>query len=125
MNKKSAKILLVEDDRFILSMYSAKFVAEGFAVAGALTAEDGLAEAKNFKPDIIILDIMLPDEDGLSLLKTLKRSKGTANVPVIILSNLSEPAYREQALIYGAADYWIKAYLEPGEVVEKVKSLIK
>jgi DNA-binding response OmpR family regulator len=125
MVKKLRKILLVEDDRFLLSLYSAKFVAEGFAVAGALTAAEALTEAQSFKPDLILLDIMLPDEDGLSVLKKLKRGKGTANLPIVILSNLSEPTYREQALIYGAVDYWIKAYLEPSEVVEKVKHLLK
>lgn len=125
MKSKTAKILLVEDDHFILSMYSTKFVSEGFTVRGAMTAAEALEEAKSFKPDIILLDIMLPDEDGFSVLKALKRSKTTAAIPVVLLSNLSDPAHREQGLIGGAVDYWIKSYLEPSEVVDKTKQLLK
>lgn len=125
MKKKVSKVLIIEDDRFIISMYSAKFVTEGLAVAGALTAAEGFAEAESFKPDIIIMDIMLPDEDGISLLKKLKRSKTTASIPVVVLSNVSDPKFREQSLIYGAIDYWIKAFLEPSEIVEKVLNILK
>ena len=125
MKAKSAKILLVEDDHFILSMYSAKFVSEGFSVRGAMTAAEALEEAKAFKPDIILLDIMLPDEDGFAVLKALKRGKTTAAIPVVLLSNLSDPSHREQGLIGGAEDYWIKAYLDPSEVVAKTKQLLK
>lgn len=124
MKTKHPKILFVEDDKFILSMYSLKFLAEGFVVRGAMTAQEGLTEAVTFKPDLIMLDIMLPDDDGLVLLKKLKRDKTTNSIPVVLLSNLSDPAYREQGLIYGAQDYWIKAYFDPSEIVAKVKKLL-
>lgn len=125
MKKTIPKVLLIEDDRFIMAMYSAKFVAAGLAVAGSMSAAEGLAEAQSFKPDIIVLDIMLPDEDGISVLKKLKRSKTTAGIPVVVLSNISDPKFREQSLIYGAIDYWIKAYVEPQEVVEKILKILK
>jgi DNA-binding response OmpR family regulator len=124
MKAKPIKILLVEDDNFLLSMYSLKFMADGFAIRVATTAQEGLAEALNFKPDFIMLDIMLPDEDGITLLKKLKRNKATSTIPIVILSNLSEPAYREQSLIYGALDYWIKSYFDPSEIVAKVKNFL-
>lgn len=124
MKKKPFKILFVEDDKFILSMYSLKFLTEGFVVGGAMTAADGFYEASTFKPDLIILDVMLPDEDGIILLKKLKRNKATASIPVVLLSNLSEPSYREQGLIYGALDYWIKAYYDPSEIVDKVRKIL-
>lgn len=124
MKNKQFKILLIEDDKFLLSMYSLKFVTEGFVVRGAMTASEGLTEAQAFKPDIIILDVMLPDEDGISLLKKLKRAKNIANIPVVLLSNLSDQIYREQGLIFGAADYLIKAYFDPSEIVEKIKKLL-
>ncbi|MCX6792480.1 MAG: response regulator [Candidatus Falkowbacteria bacterium] len=122
--KKKVKILFIEDDKFLLSMYSLKFLTEGFVVHGAMTAEEGFAEASIFKPDLIMLDIMLPDEDGIMLLKKLKRSKTTAAIPVVLLSNLSEPAYREKGLIYGALDFWVKAYYDPTEIVDKVKKIL-
>lgn len=124
MKGKRPKIVFVEDDKFILSMYSLKFLAEGFSIRGAMTAKDGLVEILDFKPDLIMLDVMLPDEDGIMLLKKIKKTKAIANIPVVLLSNLSETVYREQGLIYGALDYWIKAYLDPSEVVEKVKAIL-
>jgi len=125
MKNKSPKILLVEDDHFILAMYSTKFVADGFVVRGAMSGAEALAEAVSFKPDFILLDLMLPDEDGFSILKKIKRGKGTAAIPVVMLSNIGDPAHREQALIYGALDYWIKAYYDPEEIVSKVKKILE
>jgi len=124
MKDKQQKILLVEDDQFILSMYSSKFVTDGFVVRGAMTGAEAMSEAESFKPDIIILDVMLPDEDGFAVLKKLKKDKKLSAIPVVMLSNLSEPAHREQALIYGALDYWIKAYYDPEEIVQKVKEVL-
>lgn len=124
MATQKNKILIIDDDPFLLIMYSKKFLAEGFIVNGVQTAGEGLTEAKNLKPDIILLDVMLPDEDGLSLLKKLKRQKETASTPIIMLSNISEQPHREQARVYGAAAYYIKACLEPAEIVDKVKKLL-
>lgn len=125
MPKKKIKILLIDDDPFMLRMYSRKFLSEGWIVEGASTAAAGLSEAKKFKPDVILLDIMLPDEDGLALLKKIKRSKETAATPVLMLSNLSQGTYREQALILGASDYLVKAYYDPSEVSAKILSALK
>ncbi len=124
MPAKKFKILLVDDDPFILSMYGRKFMDEGFIVHGAHTAADALAQAKAFSPDLVLLDIMLPDEDGLTLLKKLKRQKETAHLKICMLSNLGQASYREQALIMGASAYLVKAYFDPSEVVAKVQELI-
>ncbi len=125
MAKKKIKILLIDDDPFMLRMYSTKFLGEGAIVEGAQTAAEGFGDAKKFKPDVILLDIMLPDEDGLTLLKKLKRTKETAHIPVIILSNLSQGAYREQALLLGAADHMVKAYFDPSEISARVHTLLQ
>ncbi len=124
MNSRKYKILIIDDDPFLLIMYSKKFLAEGFIVHGVQTAVAGLDEAKKIKPDIILMDVMLPDEDGLLLLKKLRQQKETAATPVIVLSNISEEPHREQARIYGAAAYYIKACMEPSEIVDKVKRLL-
>ncbi len=118
------KILLIDDDPFLLAMYGRKFMAAGFIVHGAQTAAEGLAEAKRLTPDIVLLDIMLPDEDGLSVLKKLRRHKETAALKVCMLSNIGQSSYREQALILGANGYLVKAYCDPSEVVEKVQEII-
>ncbi len=125
MSLRKPKILIVEDNHFLLMMYSRKFLAEGFIVHGVRTAKEALTEAKTLQADVILLDVILPDEDGLSVLKKLKRSKETIATPVVMLSNISEALYREQAKIFGAAAYLIKAYTEPGEVVALIKGLLK
>ena len=125
MPKNKPKLLLIDSDPFLIRMYNQKFLAEGFIVHSATTAVAGLQEAKSFLPDIILLDISLPDEDGLSLLKKLKRQKETAKTPVLILTNINEMPHREQAKIYGAVGYFVKAYFEPAEVVEHVLTVIE
>lgn len=125
MTSVKTKILIIEDDPFLLRMYSQKFSSEGFTIHGAQNAIDGFDVAKKVIPDLILLDIVLPDEDGLSLLKKIKRQKETANIPVIILTNVNEAPHREQAKIFGAVGYYVKAYLDPVEIVEKIKDILK
>lgn len=124
MTAQKPKILLVETDGFMLRLYSRKFLAEGFIVQGVNTAASALQEIKN-PLDIIMLEISLPDEDGLSVLKKIKRQKETAQVPVVILTNVSATPHREQAKIFGAAAYFIKAYFEPQEIINQIKLLLE
>lgn len=125
MPAKKYKILIVDDDPFLLAMYGRKFMAEGFIVHGAQTGAEALAEAKRLPLDLMILDIMLPDEDGLTVLKKLRNQKETANLKVCLLSNVGQPGYREQALILGASAYLVKAYCDPSEAVAKALEIIR
>ncbi|WKZ24972.1 MAG: response regulator [Patescibacteria group bacterium] len=122
--KRKIKIFLVEDDKFLMSMYSQKFLAEGFIIQGAASAEEAWPEIKAFKPGLILLDIMLPGQDGLSLLRSLKREPSLAPIPVVLMTNLSRPSDREQGLMLGAADYLVKAHFLPSEIVDKVKQIL-
>lgn len=122
-NKKT--ILLVEDDAFLLSMYATKFELENFKVIAVSDGEKGLNTAIKERPDVILLDIMLPKMDGLEVLKRLKADKNVKNIPVILLTNLSQKNEIEQALSLGAVDYLIKAHFMPSEVVERIKKIIK
>jgi DNA-binding response OmpR family regulator len=121
----NTKILLVEDDPFLLSMYSVKFELENFTVVTAEDGEKGLSMAKKDDPDIILLDIMLPKMDGFEVLKELKKDDITKNIPIILLTNLSQKKEVSQGLSLGADDYLIKAHFMPSEVVEKIKKIIK
>ncbi len=125
MPSRKHKLLIIDDDPFLMALYSQKFLEEGYVVQGAQTAEAGFEEAKRLKPEIILLDMMLPDSDGFTLCKRLKRSKETAASIVVFLSNVSQPNYREQARILGAVDYLVKAYLEPSEIVERINEIIE
>jgi len=121
MNKK---ILIVEDDEFLLSMYSTKFEIEGYEVVMANDGEIGLEKAQKEKPGIILLDIMLPNMDGFDVLKNLKANKETSSIPVILLTNLSQKQDVEQGLSLGADDYLVKAHFMPSEVVDKINRLL-
>jgi DNA-binding response OmpR family regulator len=124
MSDKKTKILLVEDDPFLLSMYTTKFELEGFEVVTAEDGEKGLKLANKDKADIILLDILLPKMDGFEVLKELKKNPETKDIPVILLTNLSQRDDVEQGLSMGAADYLIKAHFMPSEVVEKIKKIL-
>lgn len=121
---KKFKVLIVEDDPLIVKMYNAKFLHEGFSV---VTAEDGLTGlnlALKEVPDFIVLDIMMPQLSGIDLLEKLRADSKGKNIPVIVLTNLSEKDEEERALTLGAKEYLLKANLTPGEVVTKIKQYL-
>ena len=121
----SPKILLIEDDTFLANMYSTKLSLKGFEVLETSDGKKGLKLAQKNRPDLILLDLVLPGIDGFEILKTLKENKKTKNIPVIVLTNLGEKEQIEKVLNLGVADYLIKAHFLPGEVVEKVKKIIQ
>lgn len=125
MAKNKQKILVVEDDSMISSMYKTKFVADGFEVFVADNGVNGLELAKTAKPDIVMLDIILPQLDGFSVLEQIKKDKATKNIPVIMLTNLGTDEDKEKGKIMGAADYLVKASLTPGQISEKIKQVLK
>ena len=124
MPKDKIKILLVEDDSFLLGMYATKFEMENFKVITAEDGEKAVRAALKELPDIILLDIILPKQNGFEVLRQLKADQATAKVPVILLTNLSQKDEIEQGLKLGAEDYLIKAHFMPSEVVEKIKKVL-
>ncbi|MFH1481951.1 MAG: response regulator [Patescibacteria group bacterium] len=124
MLEQKVKILLIEDDGFLVSMYLAKFELENFVVVTADDGEKGIKLAISELPDIILLDVGLPKMDGFEVLKQLKANSQTSRIPVILLTNLSQQSQIEQATALGAVDYLIKAHFMPSEVVEKIKKYI-
>ncbi|HLC70071.1 MAG TPA: response regulator [Patescibacteria group bacterium] len=117
-------ILLVEDDVFLADIYQKKFDMEGYKVTLADNGEKALVEAKKKKPDIILLDILLPKLDGFAVLSELKKDPTTSSVPVILLTNLGQKDDVEKGLEMGAVDYLIKAHFKPSEIVDKIKSVL-
>ncbi|MDP3043155.1 MAG: response regulator [bacterium] len=124
MTQNKKKILLIEDDSFLISMYTTKFELENFEVVAAEDGEKGLGLAAEEKPDIILLDILLPKMNGFEVLKELKNNKKTSQIPVILLTNLSQKNEIEQGLALGAQDYLIKAHFMPSEVMDKIKKVL-
>jgi len=117
------KILLIEDDTFLVDIYSTKLKKEGFDVITAMDGEEGLKKAKEESPDLILLDIVLPSIDGWEFLKKAK-SQGLNNIKTIILSNLGQKDEVEKGLGEGVVKYLIKSHYAPSEVVDEVKKVL-
>ncbi len=124
MENKDIKILIVEDDNFLVDMYTTKFELEGFQVIAAEDGEKGIALAQEEKPDIILLDILMPKKDGFSTLEDLKKDDVTKDIPVILLTNLGQKEDVKKGFDLGAAGYLIKAHFMPSEVVDKIKAIL-
>jgi len=124
-NNQPKKILIVEDDNFLREMYKTKLLSEGFNVTVAEDGEKGLKVilARDF--DLILLDIIMPKKDGLEVLEAIKNNPDKKNIPVVVLTNLSEKEHIKKGMSLGAKDYIIKAHFVPSEVVEKVNQIIE
>ncbi|MCX6785437.1 MAG: response regulator [Candidatus Komeilibacteria bacterium] len=125
MPEKQYNVLLIEDEEMLANMYETKFKNEGYQIRKALDGETGLKMAQEAKPDIILLDIIMPKLDGFSVLKRLKADSKLKNVPVILLTNLGQDEDVKKGQTLGVAGYLVKANLTPIEVVNKVKELLK
>lgn len=119
------KILLIEDDSFLSEIYVAKFQESGFEVLVAYNGSTGLAKIKEQAPDLILLDVVMPNIDGFAVLQTIKEDSSTRHIPVVILSNLGEQENVQKGLDLGAAAYIVKAHHTPTEVVAKVKEILQ
>ena len=120
-----AKILIIEDDKFLRELIIQKLGKEGFDVIEAGEGEEGLRKAKEEKPDLVLLDLILPGIDGFEVLRRAKADGETSSIPVVILSNLGQRDDVDKGLQLGAADYLIKAHFTPGEIIQKVKVILQ
>jgi len=119
------KILLVEDDPFLIDIYATKLKEAGFSVEVAADGEEAIKKAKEKFPSLIVLDIVLPQIDGWEILKKIKEDKKIKTIPVIILSNLGQKNEVEKGMNLGAVKYLIKAHFTPSQVVEEIKKTLK
>jgi len=125
MTNTPKHILIIEDDPFLSEIYVAKFEEVGFEVYVLEKGVLGVERIKEKKPDIILLDIVMPKLDGFELLRLIKEDPEIKNIPVVILSNLGEQENVEKGLKLGAEAYLVKAHFTPTEVVVKVKSILE
>lgn len=125
MEETKKKILIIEDDNMISSMYRAKFESDGYDIILAKDGANGLELAKKKMPDIILLDVILPQVDGFSVLQELKKDSKTKNIPVMMLTNLGTEEDKAKGEMYGVADYLVKAKFTPGQVSERVSKILK
>ena len=119
------KILIIEDDRFLIKIYQTKLKKAGFEIELALNGEEGLEKVKTFKPNLILLDLILPKMNGFEVLEKIKTDEAIKNIPVIILSNLGQKSDVKQGMELGAVDHLVKSDHSIDEVVKKVRMKIQ
>lgn len=115
-------ILVVDDEKLISKALTRKLSDEGFTVEAAFDGEQALIKASEIKPDLILLDIIMPKLDGISVLRKLKASDETKNIPVIILSNLYDDKKVEEAINTGGTDYLVKVEHTLADIISRVKT---
>ena len=118
------KILLIEDDKFLRELMNKKLLIMGYDVVTAGDGESGLVMIKESKPDVVLLDLILPGINGFEVLEQAKKDPETASVPVIILSNLGQSEDIEKGLKLGAKDFLVKAHFTPQEIINKLKAIL-
>lgn len=122
---KKRKILIVEDEKILAEMYREKLENSGFEVFSASNGEDGFDLAKEMKPDIILLDILLPRKNGLELLAQIREDSQIASMPVVVFSNYDDLKTIREAERLGIKDYLIKANYTPKEMLERLEKALE
>lgn len=115
------KILLIEDDKFLIKLYSEKLTRAGFEVSMAVSGEEGLGKVIAEKPDLVLLDVILPQKNGFDILSELKLNAETKNIPVIMLTNLGQESDITTGRELGAADYLVKTDFSINKLPEVVR----
>lgn len=119
------KVLIIEDDSYISDMYRIKLESENFEVVVAEDGVAGIKQLEKYRPDVILLDVVMPKVDGFSVLKSIKSTDEIKNIPVVMLTNLGQKDNVERGFELGASGYIIKAHFTPSEVVKKVKEILE
>lgn len=118
--EEKIKVLLIEDEKELLELYKLKLTLDDYEVLTAGTGQEGLKIAWKESPDLIFLDIKMPEMDGFEVLKKLRENPKTKDAPVIILSNFDEQDMVEKGLSLGANEYLVKSSFSPNDVSKKV-----
>jgi DNA-binding response OmpR family regulator len=124
MPEGAKRILLAEDDRFLRRAAEARLRQQGFEVLTATDGEEALRVARAEHPDLVLLDVVMPQLQGFDVLKALKRDAVTSRIPVIVLSNLGQERDVEQAIALGAEAYLVKAHLSLQDLVQKIDATL-
>ncbi len=120
MNKKN-KIIIVEDDEHLAKIYKMKFESEGMTSIVVSDSDEAVAKIFSEKPDLVLLDLILPKKDGFWVLEEIRKNKDFMNTPIIVLSNMWEQKDKERALLLGANDFLVKNDVSIEEVAERIK----
>jgi DNA-binding response OmpR family regulator len=120
-NQNGKKLLLVEDDDALASVYMMRLKSEGFDIRRVANGEDALAAAREQKPDLVLLDVMMPKVSGFDVLDILRNTPETANLKIIMLTALSQESDKQRAQGLGVDDYLVKSQVVISDVVDRIK----
>lgn len=118
------KVLIVEDDKFLRELINRKLQSENFETVLAIDGEAGIDLIIKEKPDIVLLDLILPGINGFEVLAKIKENERIKEIPVIIFSNLGQKDDIDKGMNLGAADYLVKAHFTPSEIIEKINQVL-
>jgi DNA-binding response OmpR family regulator len=119
-----SKILVIEDDNYLREVIVEKLKKEQYETLEAIDGEEGLKTTRDSRPDLVVLDIILPKMNGFDYLEVKNKEPALAKIPVIILSNLGQPDDVERGLALGAKDYMVKAHFTPNDLIGKVRGYL-
>ena len=118
------KIMLIEDDTFISSLITSEIKKAGYEVEAVYDGSRGITAVVEQKPDLILLDLLMPQMDGFQVLEKLKADVATSPIPVIVFSNFGEPKDVKRAKDGGAVDFLVKVNFTPKEIIEKIRNIL-
>lgn len=124
-NKKRIRIVIIEDDDILSSLYDEALSLMGFSVGIAKSGKEGLKLIEENEPELVILDIVMPGEDGFSILQKIRENPKTKNLPVVMHTNLYNDSDKAEALRLGANEYVVKAHVTPKQLADIVKKYVK
>ncbi len=124
MAQKMRKILLIEDEEIMINLLQKKLVREGYEVSVARDGEEGLKTMEEVRPDLVLLDIIMPRLGGFEVMEEMQKNKELRKTPVIVISNSGQPVELDRAQKLGAKDWLVKTEFDPQEVIDKVKKQI-
>lgn len=114
------KILLIEDEEIMIGLLEKKLAQEGYEISVARDGIEGLEKMRKAKPDLILLDIVMPKMGGFEVMERIKEDKELKKIPIVIISNSGQPVEIDRARELGARDWLIKTEFDPQEVIDKV-----
>lgn len=118
------KILIIEDEKILLDLLQKKLSQEGYDILASHNGEEGLKTMREQKPDLILLDIIMPKMSGFEVMEEMNKSSDLKDIPIIIVSNSGQPVEIERAQSLGAKDWLVKTEFDPQLVIDKVKKLL-
>jgi len=118
------KILLIEDEEIMIGLLQKKLTNEGYEVSVARDGEEGLKAMREVRPDLVLLDIIMPKMGGFEVMEEMNKDKELKKIPVIVISNSGQPVELDKAQKLGAKDWLIKTEFDPQEVIDKVKKQV-